>query len=243
MDRLAFEILDKIYTLACTDGGYTGCSLSLVSHSVRCASRTARFHSISLTSGLSRQLSQFLRCFSKERAVMDLYAPTVQHLCFAAAEGRKTPLAWRLPYEWREQGKSYGPKNAARIKPIVDQQIERYIVDIGILFQMVAKDLRTLCFIHSHGTLHVTTLRDIPCTGFPLLQELTLVGRNPFEFSGTPYPKLTHLHLGVPANTNLTPDDLDSWAQQTPEVTHLRLSNYGWGVPPGYDPEAGECHF
>ncbi|KAI0088527.1 hypothetical protein BDY19DRAFT_993924 [Irpex rosettiformis] len=48
MDRCPAEIHLAIFTLACTDGGRTGCALSLVSRHIHAASSPARFHTVAL---------------------------------------------------------------------------------------------------------------------------------------------------------------------------------------------------
>ncbi|KZT28812.1 hypothetical protein NEOLEDRAFT_781622 [Neolentinus lepideus HHB14362 ss-1] len=58
MDRCPVEIVSEIISLACTDGGATGCSLSLVSKGMALTSEPFRFQSVAL-SGL-RQISKFL---------------------------------------------------------------------------------------------------------------------------------------------------------------------------------------
>lgn len=50
MEKCPVELLIKIARFACTDGGYTGCSLSLVSHHIRDATKPARYLSVALTS-------------------------------------------------------------------------------------------------------------------------------------------------------------------------------------------------
>ncbi|RDX55922.1 hypothetical protein OH76DRAFT_1337593, partial [Lentinus brumalis] len=46
LGHLPTEVLEQIFLQACTDGGYTGCSLSAVSRRIRAVSHTVRFHSI-----------------------------------------------------------------------------------------------------------------------------------------------------------------------------------------------------
>ena len=48
MNRCPVEILDIIFKLACSDGGKTGCALSLVSRSMRSITHPFRFHSVAL---------------------------------------------------------------------------------------------------------------------------------------------------------------------------------------------------
>lgn len=48
MQRCPVEIWEQILSNACTDGGYTGCSLSVVSRTMRDVSRPFRYHSVAL---------------------------------------------------------------------------------------------------------------------------------------------------------------------------------------------------
>ncbi|TBU28773.1 hypothetical protein BD311DRAFT_757953 [Dichomitus squalens] len=85
MEGLAVEILEKISTFACTDGGRTGCSLSLTSRYIREATRSARFHSISLVYPLSmtsdEQIKRFSSFFFAERAALsERRVPRLRHL-------------------------------------------------------------------------------------------------------------------------------------------------------------------
>ncbi|KAI0633760.1 hypothetical protein C8Q77DRAFT_1073530 [Trametes polyzona] len=79
MDTLPLEILQNIFELACTDGGLTGCSLSLTSRAIREAARMARFHSVSLVAYPVR-LSSFVELYAREcdPALGDI--PRVAHL-------------------------------------------------------------------------------------------------------------------------------------------------------------------
>lgn len=48
-ERCSVELWEKIFRLACVDGGFTGCSLSLVSRAVRNVAQPVRFNSVALT--------------------------------------------------------------------------------------------------------------------------------------------------------------------------------------------------
>ena len=74
MDRCPPEILYKIFALACTDGGYTGSSLSLVSRHIHATSFPVRYHTVSLW-GFPRMCM-----FQKTLAPMSSYPPAVHHL-------------------------------------------------------------------------------------------------------------------------------------------------------------------
>ncbi|KAI0633281.1 hypothetical protein C8Q77DRAFT_776502 [Trametes polyzona] len=55
METLPLETAQMICELACTDGGYTGQSLALVSKAYRAISRRTRFHSLMLAASPRRQ--------------------------------------------------------------------------------------------------------------------------------------------------------------------------------------------
>ncbi|KAI0711063.1 hypothetical protein C8T65DRAFT_648035 [Cerioporus squamosus] len=226
METLAPEILHKIYTLACTDGGLTGCSLSLVSKHVRSTSSSARFHSVAI-SGTSRQLAEFLSLFIIKRAVLEVdgYMPVVKHLFFAAAEGEDNIGDWRtdlLPWDVDVDVDVDAEDNN---RASIDAAREKYLLDVATLFRLVAPDLQTLSFVHCHGRAELTHLSGIECpTGLPVLRELTMIGDDPFVGAASPvfYPCLTRLHLDGPSWQH---NKLPSWAERSPQVTHLCLSD------------------
>ncbi|KAI0088530.1 hypothetical protein BDY19DRAFT_906552 [Irpex rosettiformis] len=74
MDGCPTELLLKIFTLACTDGGYTGCSLSLVSRGVHATSSPVKFHTVALRGVASMCL--FLDLLESKSP----HPPTVRHL-------------------------------------------------------------------------------------------------------------------------------------------------------------------
>ncbi|OJT05594.1 hypothetical protein TRAPUB_3607 [Trametes pubescens] len=82
MDTLPPEILQRIFEFACTDGGHTGHSLSLVSKAIRETARTTRFHSVALAAS-PRRLQTFVRLYARERECDPArggYKPRIQHL-------------------------------------------------------------------------------------------------------------------------------------------------------------------
>ncbi|RDX55410.1 hypothetical protein OH76DRAFT_1396796 [Lentinus brumalis] len=210
MERLASELLHHICTLACTDGGFTGCSLSLVSQYMRAASRSTRFHSITI-SGTAKQLDGFLSCLEKERAAnAHAYKPVVRHLFFAAAEGGEIGKDWRGD-----------PAN-----PSLEAARAHYGQNLALLLRLVTKDLQTLCFVHCHGWRSLTNLQisDVDCPkAFPVLRDLSLYGTNPFVQGPVHFPRLTHLHLTFSAYS--VAEKIKDWADLAPRVTHLCVSD------------------
>ncbi|KAI1795091.1 hypothetical protein LXA43DRAFT_64091 [Ganoderma leucocontextum] len=96
MATLPTELLGQIFTYACTDDGYTGCSLPLVSKHITAVSRPVRFYSISLTRASAEQVAEFSACLLAERALsMDTGAmPRVRHLCLSVAKRRVGVLVY-----------------------------------------------------------------------------------------------------------------------------------------------------
>ncbi|KAI0758101.1 hypothetical protein C8Q74DRAFT_299787 [Fomes fomentarius] len=214
MDSLAVELLREIYTLACADGGFTGCSLSLVSKHVRETSRSARFHSISLTSGTAQQLSNFLLCFHQECAWVQRdegYTPAIRHLCISIANCKDTKGDWHGgPYSIDE--------------PRITHERQEYIAQLIAFVQFVAPNLVTLSLIRQS----FPRLDDIPCSGFPMLDELSVTAPDLFVLGENPphplYPRLRRLHLANSPHYGLL-----SWVdgKRAPNLTHLRISELG----------------
>ena len=86
MENLPLETLQDIFKLACTDGGATGCALSLTSRYVHAASRTSRFHSISLHAS-PRRLNSFVSLYRRAAAAAleEGYRAALEHLYIAFA--------------------------------------------------------------------------------------------------------------------------------------------------------------
>lgn len=84
MERCPVEVWQRILSLACTDGGYTGCSLSLVSRFMRDAVEPARLHSVML---IGRK-----RCIAFA-ALLNHSSPqtTIRHLFVNAPVNRLEP--------------------------------------------------------------------------------------------------------------------------------------------------------
>ena len=63
MTVLPVELLSKIFSLACTDTGKTGCSLSIVSHHIRDVSAEYRYQAVAATT--AQQISEFHSVFTQ----------------------------------------------------------------------------------------------------------------------------------------------------------------------------------
>ena len=82
MKTLPAELLSQVAFHACTDGGHTGASLSLVSKHLRDAVHAARFFTVSFTSCPIR-VTKFLDSFNVQRARLRDTIPRVRHLLLA----------------------------------------------------------------------------------------------------------------------------------------------------------------
>ncbi|KAI0820183.1 hypothetical protein BC628DRAFT_921057 [Trametes gibbosa] len=238
MDKLAVELLTLIFFYACTDGGQTGCSLSLVSRRIRDASRPARFYSVSLMTSPT-QIEQFLECLQNERARSREMMPRVRHLCLSlfgkgldtssTRAGPSTPSPSILcapagaPTSRAEFLASL-QRRTRQWRSAQDNLDEQYGRAIPALIRTIAPDVYTLAFLQAQWR----STSVVRCT-FPRLRELTLVGGDPsflpfaFVSDDRPlYPALKRLHhilawVGKEV-------DFMKWAIHAPNVTHLRVS-------------------
>ncbi|CDO72550.1 hypothetical protein BN946_scf184983.g33 [Trametes cinnabarina] len=185
MDNLPAEVLEPIFLLACRDGGRTGCALSLTSRYIRATSRSVRFHSVSLVSGVATQVVHFVASYSAACEYDKERRPRVRHLCIAAA----TRIVGNADGNQREEG--VNPERKLR---------QQYLRDIMVLIDMVAPDVRTMCFINqcpthssAYGAGDLQLPSPITTAGFPALTELAVVGLRTVEFravDGTSMPFL-----------------------------------------------------
>ena len=206
------------------DGGYTGCSLSLTSRTIRVLSRSVRFHSVRLlvchpNPSPTTTIERFLAAFTAERtrAVADESpAPRLHHLFLGTA-----PAPWDL-FPTEVERCDWSPGSAEQQRRAV-----------SALMDLVAADLHTL----------VLALVDLPsacafpsalaATSFPALRELTIIdptGHLPFApFEPHPaatedaptYPRLVRLHM----SGTLATMDLPRWAQRAPRLMHVFITD------------------
>ncbi|KAI9057411.1 hypothetical protein FKP32DRAFT_1358882 [Trametes sanguinea] len=171
LNHLPVELLEPIFQLACTDGGRTGCALSLTSKHIRAASHSARFHSVSLLSGCMNQLAQFIASYSSLCDNDEARKPRVRHLCLALASG--------FPGETAEQIRR------DKISSDMEGRLQQYREDVITLVNMVSQDVETVCLIDPCPDHCLFSRREelrfssisIQVAGFPSLTELATVGR------------------------------------------------------------------
>ena len=198
MDTLPVELITRISFLACVDGGFTACSLSVVCKFIRAASRPARFHTVAFVGASLSPLKMFLSLYREERT-NDMDAnPKVQHLfvsTFPLKGGELTPNM---------------------LSP------EVYTSVVSTLLEMVAPTVKTLTCIGFRRSIP-----DLATLGifFPVLEELTICDMpNPHPLNlhlrnvAQPcFPNLRRLHKW---NRSIEP----RWTVHAPSLTHVRIS-------------------
>ncbi|KAI0334672.1 hypothetical protein GY45DRAFT_1318281 [Cubamyces sp. BRFM 1775] len=182
LEDLPFELLEQIFRLACTDGGRTGCSLSLVSKHVRAASISTRFRSVSIpVSEDTLQLDRFFQSFEHacvQAILQRAPRPHVRHMCLRLASApQKTSLhAAVLSKQTRNRrGTKHYRMNASELTDSTAsaQRLSRAIIT---LFQRVGTvSLESLALVGdevscSQGGLNLLHSPE----GFPNLRELVM---------------------------------------------------------------------
>lgn len=224
---LAVELLERIFSYACSDGGYTGRSLSLVSRLVREVVRPIRFRSVALAG--CTQMQSFLVCLEKGR-LRTRSLPAVYHLFLSTwADGEEVVMVRNGRASQRSHLHCYQPATFAvtsqwcawmTLQEALDKKFSQLLPR---LLQMVAPDLRTLSIVHSweFGAIQ------LPST-FPSLRDLTFYGPPPnfpgwcTEVLAPPppcFPSLQHLHL-VRWKVSIV-----FWVYHAPQTNYLRLSD------------------
>ncbi|KAH9889083.1 hypothetical protein C8Q73DRAFT_807308 [Cubamyces lactineus] len=240
LDELPFEILEYIFRLACADGGRTACSLSLVSKRIRAISRSTRFESVSLCSGVISQLDGFATAFEracKEAAEQHAPRPCVRHMAIVmAVDIQRYPERQHRVSVWLPPGSStyHGTYLLAK----------EYHEELARLFQrMSTADLLSLLLLGCDTTTHPVEYCPMcqpiccPC-GFPKLRELSMSrgGILPFVQStdegdhGAPeqssvsqplYPALKAFYLWLVPDAEV---DFEHWATHTPQLETMDIS-------------------
>ncbi|KAI0723805.1 hypothetical protein C8T65DRAFT_627483 [Cerioporus squamosus] len=192
MDTLPVELITRISFLACTDGGMTACSLSLVCSYIRAAARPARYYSLSFHGASLLPLKSFLSIYRAEQ-VETPQAPRVHHLFISTF-----------------------PLKGGELTPILHSP-EEYTSDVGTLLHTVAPALETLACIGFRRLpmLEELTICDMPNPHrlelhapdvsrplFPALRMLHKWNRSIEPRWSAHAPALTHIRI-----TELSPHD------------------------------------
>lgn len=149
-----------------------------------------------------------------------MVTPVIRHLCISLANCKDAKGDWLGGRYVDEANCPYYIEEAHA--PRIAHERQEYLAQLIAFTQSVAPDLVTLSLIREPST----PVDDIPCSGFPMLDELSVTAPHPFVLGENPprplYPRLRRLHLAP----NPTHGDLLTWVdgKRAPEVTHLRIS-------------------
>ncbi|KAI0657887.1 hypothetical protein C8Q70DRAFT_246978 [Cubamyces menziesii] len=251
-DTLPYDLLEQIFRNACTDGGRTGASLSLVSKRIRAPSRPFRFFSVSLLTGTRWQLLRFRYALISARveaakADDDLPLPRVRHLCIVLT-GLGTRSRAGIPSSPLDrvalEHEGIPPWDYTR--PLEEQSEIRwqarlaYEAELRILFARIGTaHLESLCVFQDAAPMMGHALGDIPCPdGFSRLREFWFSPPKtpPFVCSATGkrqgplYPALRRVHMAAAEHAAI---DFEWWAANAPRVKELRIATVG---SPGHSP-------
>ena len=225
LEYLPPELLQQIFTYACTDGGNTGRSLSLVSRYISAVVRPFRFQSVALTS--LRQIKLFLACLKRERAhtrieVRRLFISTWRDGQEVARIRNGRMPHWDVLKDYGINILLDGPQWCTwmSLQEVLDRELSQLL---PLVLEAVANNLTTLYMVHSW---EFDAIR-LPAK-FPVLQECTFCGPSPTFPGGCVrlcpppppcFPSLRYLHV-VSWNASA-----EFWLHHSPLVTHLRLSD------------------
>ncbi|KAI1783741.1 hypothetical protein LXA43DRAFT_955830 [Ganoderma leucocontextum] len=224
MEHLPLETLQQIFRLACTDGGYTGCSLALTSKSIREAAQSTRFHSIALAAETER-LVALVTLYQDQCSNAASLRPRISHLHLsfpklANTNTRPSDDPVEEDEDWDEEIEDDDDDDEASSSPL-GSLIAARITAAQQFLSLVADDLHSLV---------ITEANAVPLfdRAFPSLRELTLLRyADPSKLTAPNskilplFPALTHLHIVTP---NWSRPLLPSWIAHAPRVTHLRIS-------------------
>ena len=206
------EVLQEIFVQACTDGGTTGCSISLVSQAFRAAVQPIQYHSIELT-GLA-QISTFASRYKETCSALAAADPLrghpkVRHLLLMSHRDMRS----RSVYANEEADKT------------------ETLDAIANLLALLAPDLHTLVLITAYRH---TDLFQGCGDGFPCLRDLTMARIHGIDLPdlGAPklppemrFPRLERLHFALRVVNRSLEQLLSHWTMLAPAVVELRLSN------------------
>ncbi|TBU44984.1 hypothetical protein BD309DRAFT_957211 [Dichomitus squalens] len=209
MEKLAVETLQQIFERACTDGGYTGCSLSLTSTSIREVARPVRFFSVALTAE-TYSVNAFLELYNKECSVASGARPKLAHLCFS---------------DIKEDAADISTNDDPESWDAIEAEHDRVLLATRTLLTLVGDGLKSLVIDHTF----VEPGRPLADRQFPSLRELTFLWyRCPSALEFRPsvpplFPALARLHV-VAGDEIWNKPLILQWAPHAPHLTHLRIS-------------------
>ncbi|THH26800.1 hypothetical protein EUX98_g7381 [Antrodiella citrinella] len=213
MDRLPVELLLDIFSYACTDGGYTGCSLSSVSKRIRTTSEHVRYQSLAVYGARHiRTLS-----FRLTSSGPDSGLRKVHHLLLSdrSLEAAAEPA----PYSDREGTGAELVSNITFILTAIAPHLETLLLILTTLRKPTALSLSVLSFL---SDLPFVPL--IP-TNLPFLRELAVASPLfPMSFPlSNKALRLERLHIAT--HTELPATLGASLRKVAPNLTHFRVSS------------------
>lgn len=223
------EIWHHILASACTDGGSTGCALSLVSHYIRECSKPFKLHSVALHG--TRQTLAFVAVF--------VHTPTsmypIKHLFISNIPSK--PVTWTMLASTVVSSLSLFPPRAATPSHSLDGDIQMTHALILIL-EKTSSTLQTLAigFAYNYGPLSASRPppMDAPMD-LPALTELSIAYEEPDGIISPDYilpmpfeyvcPALRRLDIGglVLRPVTSTTQLCARLNEVAPRLTHLRI--------------------
>ncbi|GJE99623.1 hypothetical protein PsYK624_158940 [Phanerochaete sordida] len=205
MDHFAVETWLQIFTLACTDGGYTGRSLSLACQRMRAIVQPVHLQTVSLID--EEKLYAFVRA-------LEVWSPpvTIRHLLIftnpRVEEGEDT----------EEELDNKGAKEVEVNYSKEQHTTAELQQSIDKVLAAAAPNVKTLVIQEPRYSLFSAKLV------FPALRDLT-INEADFDFSPNPshFPSLRRMHI----SSYFAGHTGDFWlelAHFAPGLTHLRLS-------------------
>ena len=221
MDRLPLETLHQIFELACTDGGYTGCSLALTSKFIREAAQYTRLYSVVLVAETQR-LDALIALYQNQCSnAAGFRLRTVHlHISFTSKVNTRISSEPTEEDEWDEESEDEDePASPSQSSLVVAQP-----PPLQQLLGLVSEDLQSLVICKNT----YKAINPLFECAFPSLRELTLAFHTspckltaPHSKALPMFPALTHLHIVAP---DWSSPLLPTWIAHAPRVTHLRIS-------------------
>ena len=232
MQKLPVETLIQIFELACTDGGFTGCSLSQTSRAIRAVSQHVRFHSIALS--ISRTcLESFLASYEHldNSGECTGNPPKIVHLHLTDDREDVGDAIHDTEYEANDSAPNVDPDapschHAVRLVQLVADDLVSLVLPSRLMSPGADTPLFTGCRsgFPSLRALIMYTPKDGAVWAAPALSPESASGTNA-STQRPLFPALTHMHIVFPPDAPLTAP-YDTWNTHAPRTTHLRLSFY-----------------
>lgn len=205
MERVPLELWREIFSKACTDKGFTGCSLSLVSKFFREASAAVKLQSVALMGPPNIIAFESMLIGQPEnlRHVQYLY------------------ISW-APWPDRVSGGTMNNKEQDELGLMMDSAIQSILTTVAGAVKVL--ELHAYRFMPGEmPPIPFPHLTHLASDGYPLRRS-----HNHFEASDSPiFPNLRRWHFMQPLNGYSDVDLVDCISKFAPLLTHLRISGVG----------------